>query len=85
MPYLTTLSTFRDEVRKLSISQASPKEILALCDRLRDIDLAPLGVALDDQEGTFRSLNSLDHSFRQLTSIIICTNGKQMGKPSSSS
>lgn len=53
MPYLTTLSTFRDEVRKLSIAQASPKEILALCDRLRDIDLAPLGVALDDQDGTF--------------------------------
>lgn len=27
------------------------KEILKLCDRLRDEDLVPLGVALDDQEG----------------------------------
>jgi hypothetical protein len=26
-------------------------DILALCDKLRDIDLVPLGVALDDQEG----------------------------------
>lgn len=29
----------------------SLKEILKLCDRLRDEDLVPLGVALDDQEG----------------------------------
>ncbi len=27
------------------------KDILALCDKLRDSDLVPLGVALDDQEG----------------------------------
>lgn len=27
------------------------KDVLALCDKLRDIDLVPLGVALDDQEG----------------------------------
>ncbi|KAG8860564.1 hypothetical protein FRB96_003818 [Tulasnella sp. 330] len=50
LPYLQVLSTFRDDVRKLAIAQAPPKDILALCDRLRDIDLAPLGVALDDQE-----------------------------------
>lgn len=51
MPYLKTLSAFRDGVRQLAIQQASAKEILALCDKLRDEDLAPLGVALDDQEG----------------------------------
>ena len=28
------------------------KEILSLCDTLRDTDLVPLGVALDDQPGT---------------------------------
>ncbi|KAG9009680.1 hypothetical protein FRB94_011685 [Tulasnella sp. JGI-2019a] len=50
LPYLQALSTFRDDIRKLAIAQAAPKDILALCDRLRDIDLAPLGVALDDQE-----------------------------------
>ncbi|KAF8322164.1 hypothetical protein DL93DRAFT_2050709 [Clavulina sp. PMI_390] len=50
MPYLTALSTFRDDVRKLAIGQAPTKEILMLCDKLRDVDLAPLGVQLDDQE-----------------------------------
>ncbi|KAG8917169.1 hypothetical protein FRC01_002626 [Tulasnella sp. 417] len=50
MPYLKALSAFRDGVRQLAIQQASAKEILALCDKLRDEDLAPLGVALDDQE-----------------------------------
>lgn len=53
MPYLRVLSSFRDGVRQLAISKGdgATKEILALCDKLRDIDLVPLGVALDDQEG----------------------------------
>lgn len=40
-------------MRQLAISKAdgATKEILALCDKLRDTDLVPLGVALDDQEG----------------------------------
>ncbi|KAH7909293.1 tRNA synthetases class I (C) catalytic domain-containing protein [Hygrophoropsis aurantiaca] len=52
MPYLRTLSSFRDGVRRLAIARndSSIKDILALCDRLRDVDLVPLGVALDDQE-----------------------------------
>lgn len=55
MPYLRTLSTFRDGIRQLAIggkddSETALKEILMLCDRLRDSDLVPLGVALDDQE-----------------------------------
>ncbi|KAI0088164.1 tRNA synthetases class I (C) catalytic domain-containing protein [Irpex rosettiformis] len=58
MPYLRSLSSFRDGVRKVAIDAAKGgekgdealKEILALCDRLRDVDLVPLGVALDDQE-----------------------------------
>ncbi|KAG8901425.1 hypothetical protein FRB99_005313 [Tulasnella sp. 403] len=50
LPYLQALSTFRDNVRQLAIKQAPQKEILALCDKLRDEDLVPLGVALDDQE-----------------------------------
>lgn len=54
MPYLRTLSAFRDGVRKLAIAkdQNALKEILDLSDKLRDVDLVPLGVALDDQEGT---------------------------------
>ncbi|KZT29170.1 cysteinyl-tRNA synthetase [Neolentinus lepideus HHB14362 ss-1] len=52
MPYLRTLSSFRDGVRKLAIAKGDSafKDILALCDKLRDVDLVPLGVALDDQE-----------------------------------
>ena len=54
MPYLRTLSSFRDGVRKLAIAKGDSalKDILALSDKLRDVDLVPLGVALDDQEGT---------------------------------
>ncbi|OSD07063.1 hypothetical protein PYCCODRAFT_1359815 [Trametes coccinea BRFM310] len=52
MPYLRTLSSFRDGVRKLAIAKGDNalKDILALSDKLRDVDLVPLGVALDDQE-----------------------------------
>lgn len=53
MPYLHTLSSFRDGVRSLAIAkeETALKDILALSDKLRDVDLVPLGVALDDQEG----------------------------------
>ena len=53
MPYLRTLSAFRDGVRKVAIAKGDHalKDILALSDKLRDDDLVPLGVALDDQEG----------------------------------
>ncbi|EJT98845.1 cysteinyl-tRNA synthetase [Dacryopinax primogenitus] len=51
MPYLRVLSTFRDDVRKTAIGHGTPKDFLTLCDKLRDEDLVPLGVALDDQEG----------------------------------
>ncbi|TFK53566.1 cysteinyl-tRNA synthetase [Heliocybe sulcata] len=52
MPYLRTLSSFRDGVRRLAIAKedGALKDILALCDKLRDADLVPLGVALDDQD-----------------------------------
>jgi cysteinyl-tRNA synthetase len=57
MPYLRTLAGFRDEVRKLAMQQTPSKDILALCDKLRDVDLPPLGVALDDQEGSYFRLS----------------------------
>lgn len=55
MPYLRTLSSFRDGVRRLAMAKGDDalKEILALCDTLRDSDLVPLGVALDDQPGPY--------------------------------
>lgn len=53
MPYLRTLSSFRDGVRRLAMARGDGalKDILALSDKLRDVDLVPLGVALDDQDG----------------------------------
>ena len=53
IPYLQALSSFRDEVRRLAISknEHASRDILLLCDKLRDVDLVPLGVALDDQDG----------------------------------
>lgn len=53
MPYLRTLSSFRDGVRRLAIAKgdAALRDILNLSDKLRDEDLVSLGVALDDQEG----------------------------------
>ncbi|OAX37915.1 hypothetical protein K503DRAFT_719061, partial [Rhizopogon vinicolor AM-OR11-026] len=52
MPYLRALSSFRDGIRQLAISEndSTVKDILKLCDKLRDDDLVSLGVALDDQE-----------------------------------
>lgn len=58
MPYLRAMSTFRDDVRKLALGKASSKEILELCDRLRDNELVDLGVALDDQEGECHTLQA---------------------------
>ena len=51
MPYLRALSSFRDDVRTHAIGKQD-NALLVLCDKLRDSDMVPLGVALDDQEGT---------------------------------
>ncbi|WFC93795.1 cysteine--tRNA ligase [Malassezia brasiliensis] len=50
MPYLRVLSSFRDHVRKLARENAPSTELLKLADKLRDMDLVDLGVALEDQE-----------------------------------
>ena len=51
MPYLRAFSSFLDNVRRLAMTQAPPKQILEFCDKFGDVDLVPLSVALDDQEG----------------------------------
>ncbi|RKP25303.1 tRNA synthetases class I (C) catalytic domain-containing protein, partial [Syncephalis pseudoplumigaleata] len=51
MPYLRVLSQFRDNVRELARGKADHKQLLELCDRLRDEELVELGVMLDDREG----------------------------------
>lgn len=65
MPYLHVLSAFRDEVRSKAIEKAPLTDFLKLSDRLRDEDLIPLGVALDDQEGklVFISVTYAIHLF----------------------
>ncbi|KAI9497931.1 tRNA synthetases class I (C) catalytic domain-containing protein [Zychaea mexicana] len=50
MQCLRTLSSFRDKVRQLALDKKDPKEYLKLSDELRDVQLAELGVALDDQK-----------------------------------
>lgn len=50
MPYLKSLSKFRDTVRELARSKQDHKEFLKLCDHLRDVELPELGVQLDDQD-----------------------------------
>ncbi|KAF8508200.1 hypothetical protein JB92DRAFT_2953999 [Gautieria morchelliformis] len=50
MPYLRTFSSFRDNIRGLAMTQAPPNQVLEFCDKFRDTDMVPLGVALDDQE-----------------------------------
>lgn len=52
-PILEALSQFRDEIRKNIRGEKSEaaKKILALCDRIRDDVLPPLGVRLEDRGG----------------------------------
>ncbi|WFD31409.1 cysteine--tRNA ligase [Malassezia sp. CBS 17886] len=49
-PYLRVLSSFRDNVRQLAREKAVHTDLLQLADKLRDVDLVDLGVALEDQE-----------------------------------
>ena len=49
-PYATVVSNFRTKVSSLQDSADLGKEVLALCDRLRDVDLFDLGVYLEDRE-----------------------------------
>lgn len=51
-PILDAFSTFRDAIRQAArtdISSAAAKSILRLCDSVRDDDLPPLGVRLEDR------------------------------------
>lgn len=66
--YVKALSGFRDEIRKLAIGGASNKDVLALCDRFRDVDLVNLGVQLDDGQGAGTSLQS--HLFSRYSSPV---------------
>lgn len=49
-PYAKVLSDFKDTVSSLDKPDTIGKEILGLCDRLRDTDLFDLGIYLEDRE-----------------------------------
>ncbi|GAQ09455.1 cysteine--tRNA ligase [Aspergillus lentulus] len=49
-PYAELLSNFRTKVSSIQQSESLAKEILALCDRVRDIDLFDLGIYLEDRD-----------------------------------
>ncbi|KAI2711860.1 hypothetical protein CBS147332_5496 [Penicillium roqueforti] len=49
-PYAELFSNFRDKVVSLESSDSIGKDILSLCDRVRDIDLFDVGIALEDRE-----------------------------------
>lgn len=48
-PILDAFAAFRDEVRALGKARAEPKEVLSVCDRVRDETLVDLGVRLEDR------------------------------------
>ncbi|PKS10713.1 hypothetical protein jhhlp_002470 [Lomentospora prolificans] len=58
LPYLRSVSSLRDELRKLvgTVTPEVKKSILALTDRIRDVDLTNLGVYLDDRPDGLPSL-----------------------------
>ncbi|XHF99958.1 hypothetical protein AWENTII_003437 [Aspergillus wentii] len=49
-PYATVLSDFRTKVTSLDQSDNIGKEILSLCDKVRDIDLFDVGIYLEDRD-----------------------------------
>jgi len=48
-PYYQVLQRFRDDVKDLATHQAPAKDLLALCDQLRDVHLWNLGIYLEDR------------------------------------
>lgn len=49
-PYAELFNNFRAKVVSLESSDSIGKDILSLCDRVRDIDLFDVGIALEDRE-----------------------------------
>jgi cysteinyl-tRNA synthetase len=49
VPVVDALVAFRDQIRAAAKAKASPADLLALCDQLRDDAMPPLGVRLEDR------------------------------------
>ncbi|KAF2705759.1 hypothetical protein K504DRAFT_448217 [Pleomassaria siparia CBS 279.74] len=63
-PYAQVLSTFQDKVKTLAENKAPAKDFLALCDRLRDLDLWDLGIYLEDRENAPAMVRPVDVELR---------------------
>ncbi|KAF2746071.1 hypothetical protein M011DRAFT_425959 [Sporormia fimetaria CBS 119925] len=64
IPYAEVLSSFQDDLRGLAEKQAPAKEFLALCDRLRDVQLWDLGIYLEDRENAPAMVRPIDAELR---------------------
>ena len=64
IPYAEALSTFQDNVKELAEKKAPAKDFLALCDRLRDLDLWDLGIYLEDRENAPAMVRPVDAELR---------------------
>lgn len=49
-PYEQVLEQFRKDVKRLTVEKASAKDLLTLCDQLRDTYLWNLGIYIEDRE-----------------------------------
>ena len=61
-PYADVLSSFQHEVQTLASASAPGKDLLALCDALRDTHLWNLGIYLEDREAQPSLVRTLDRS-----------------------
>ncbi|KAL8381358.1 hypothetical protein RB595_005564 [Gaeumannomyces hyphopodioides] len=55
-PYNEVLQQFRTDVKAIAARQASAKDLLALCDQLRDVHLWNLGIYLEDRSSPHPAL-----------------------------
>ncbi|KAF2734332.1 hypothetical protein EJ04DRAFT_493667 [Polyplosphaeria fusca] len=62
--YAEVLSTFQGNVKDLAEKKAPAKDFLALCDRLRDLDLWDLGIYLEDRENAPAMVRPVDAELR---------------------
>jgi cysteinyl-tRNA synthetase len=64
VPYAEVLSTFQENLKDLAGKKAPAKDYLALCDRLRDLDLWDLGIYLEDRENAPAMVRPIDAELR---------------------
>lgn len=64
-PYANLLSDFRSKVSSLEKSDSIEIDILALCDRVRDVDLFDLGIYLEDRDSQPALVRPVTHELIQ--------------------